>query len=214
MEICKRKQELDQESDQEKKNKNSTKIAIKKTRKLELDQEKKKKLSLFLDHFLARFLVFLLSCFLYKFPPLLFLAVNLTMFYLEAWSQVMLLKKAQSAKLKFAITQYKSTRVFSLKFWVKQINYKNMYICMFKIIRQNVQPPYWEWLFTNPKLVSICSKPACIFWESAATSPWSWACWWSCRLAKLLIWDRLAVKVSARTVKISKNITILLKHYI
>ena len=46
-------------------NKNSTKKGIKKTRKKErkhaLDQEKKKKLSFFLDHFLGRVLVFLFS---------------------------------------------------------------------------------------------------------------------------------------------------------
>ena len=73
-----RKQELDQESEQENKNtrtqprkrsrkqenKNSAKKAIKKTRKQELDQEKKKKNFFFLDHFLGRVLVFLLSCFL------------------------------------------------------------------------------------------------------------------------------------------------------
>ena len=52
-----------------KQNKNSTKKAIKKTRKQEIKQEldqekKKKKLSFFLDHFLGRVFVFLLSCFL------------------------------------------------------------------------------------------------------------------------------------------------------
>ena len=49
-----RKQELDQESDQV-------------TRKQELDQEcdQEKNLSFFLDQFLGRVLVFLLSCFLF-----------------------------------------------------------------------------------------------------------------------------------------------------
>ena len=55
-------------------NKNSTKKAIKKTRNQELDQEKKKKLSYFLEHFLGRVLVFLFLfsyflLFFYKFPP-------------------------------------------------------------------------------------------------------------------------------------------------
>ena len=63
-----RKQELGQESDQEKR-KTRTRPR-KRIRKQELDQEKKKKTFFFLDHFLSRVLVFfiffvsLLSCFL------------------------------------------------------------------------------------------------------------------------------------------------------
>ena len=60
----KRKQELDQENDQENKNKG---------KKHAFDQENRKKLSFFLDHFLSRVLVFLFSyffVFFYKFPPL------------------------------------------------------------------------------------------------------------------------------------------------
>ena len=53
-----------------KENKNSTKKAIKKTRTRPRKQPRKKeKLSFLLDHFLGRVLVFLLSCFFYKFPP-------------------------------------------------------------------------------------------------------------------------------------------------
>ena len=67
-----RKQKLDQESDQEKR-KTRTRPR-KRIRKQELDQEKMKKLSFLLDHFLSRVLVFLYSHFLvffYKFPPLI-----------------------------------------------------------------------------------------------------------------------------------------------
>ena len=57
-----------------KENKNSTEKAIKKTRKQELDKEKKEKtffffLDHFLDHFLGEFLCSYFLVFFYKFPP-------------------------------------------------------------------------------------------------------------------------------------------------